>query len=179
MIHIYLGNKIFSLLWKACLMNYISKCCVTFVVSGCALFSPNVNRLKRKRLSSSRALTHWGRDQIDAMSQTIFSHAFSRMKMNEFRLKFHWFVPKGPINNIPALVQIMAWRRSGDKPLSEPVMVSLPTHICATRPQWVKGCVSELSSNTVAQNSCFLPSSTKLRALLNIKMSSYLYKDSH
>ena len=29
------------------------------------------------------------------------------------------FVPKGPINNIPALVQIMAWRRSGDKPLSE------------------------------------------------------------
>ena len=30
------------------------------------------------------------------------------------------FVPKGPINNIPALVQIMAWRRPGDKPLSEP-----------------------------------------------------------
>ena len=25
------------------------------------------------------------------------------------------FVPKGPINNIPALVQIMAWRRPGDK----------------------------------------------------------------
>ena len=47
------------------------------------------------------------------------------------------FVPKGPINNIPALVQIMAWRRSGDRPLSEPVMVSLPTHICVTRPQWV------------------------------------------
>ena len=28
------------------------------------------------------------------------------------------FVPQGPINNIPALVQIMAWRRPGDKPLS-------------------------------------------------------------
>ena len=48
------------------------------------------------------------------------------------------FVPKGPINNNPALVQIMAWRRSGDKPLSEPMMVSLMTHICVTRPQWVK-----------------------------------------
>ena len=48
------------------------------------------------------------------------------------------FVPKGPINNIPALVQIMAWRRPGDKPLSEPMMVSLPTHICVARPQWVK-----------------------------------------
>ena len=33
------------------------------------------------------------------------------------------FFPKGPINNIPALVQIMAWRRLGDKPLSEPMMV--------------------------------------------------------
>ena len=47
------------------------------------------------------------------------------------------FVPKGPINSIPALVQIMAWRRSGDKPLSEPMIVSLLTHICVTRPQWV------------------------------------------
>ena len=47
------------------------------------------------------------------------------------------FVPKGPINNNPTLVQIMAWRRSGDKPLSEPMKVSLLTHICVTRPQWV------------------------------------------
>ena len=46
-------------------------------------------------------------------------------------------VPKGPINNIPALIQIMAWRRSGDKPLSEPIIASLPTHICVARPQWV------------------------------------------
>ena len=47
------------------------------------------------------------------------------------------FVPKSPINNISALVQIMAWRRPGDKPLSEPMMVSLPTHICVARPHWV------------------------------------------
>ena len=38
---------------------------------------------------------------------------------NKISLKF---VPKGPINNIPALVQIMAWRRIGDKPLSEPML---------------------------------------------------------
>ena len=48
------------------------------------------------------------------------------------------FVPKGRINYIPALVLIMAWCRSGDKPLSEPMMVSLPMHICVTRSQWVK-----------------------------------------
>ena len=47
------------------------------------------------------------------------------------------FVPKGPINNIPPLVQIMAWRCPGDKPLSEPMMVSLLTHVCVTWPQWV------------------------------------------
>ena len=48
------------------------------------------------------------------------------------------FVPKGPINNIQELILIMAWRRPGDEPLSEPMMVRLPTHICVTRPQWVK-----------------------------------------
>ena len=40
------------------------------------------------------------------------------------------FVPKSWINNNPALFQIMAWRRPGDKPLSEPMMVSSLTHIC-------------------------------------------------
>ena len=52
-------------------------------------------------------------------------------------------VPKGRINNIPALVQILAWRRRGDKPLSEPMMVSLMTHICVIRPQWVIKCCNE------------------------------------
>ena len=47
------------------------------------------------------------------------------------------FAPKVWINNIPALVQIMAWHRQEDKPLSVPMMVSLLTHICITRPQWV------------------------------------------
>ena len=51
------------------------------------------------------------------------------------------FVPKILINNISALVQIMSWRRPGCKPFSEPMMVSLLTHICVTRPQWVKPCL--------------------------------------
>ena len=57
---------------------------------------------------------------------------------NKLSLKF---VPKDSIKNIPALDQIigavMAWRRPGDKPLSEPMMVWLPPHICIIRPQWV------------------------------------------
>ena len=57
--------------------------------------------------------------------------------MLEFRLPFHWSLYLRVFNNITALVQIMAWRRLGDKPLSEPMMVNLLTHICVTRPQWV------------------------------------------
>ena len=52
--------------------------------------------------------------------------------------EFTEIVPKCPIDNIPALVQIMAWRRPGDKPLSETMIVSFLTHICVTRLQWVK-----------------------------------------
>ena len=68
---------------------------------------------------------------------------FKRIFFNEnvwisFKISLK-FVPKGSIINIAALVQIMAWRRPGDKLLSEQMMVSLPTYICVTRPQWVKG----------------------------------------
>ena len=45
------------------------------------------------------------------------------------------FVPKSPIDNIPALFQIMAWRRPGDKPLSEAMMVSFRS---ASMSKWLK-----------------------------------------
>ena len=73
-----------------------------------------------------------GRHFADAIFKWIFLNENVWIPI-KFSLKF---VPQGPINNIPALVQIMAWRRPGDKPLSGPMMVRLPTHICVTRPQW-------------------------------------------
>ena len=91
-----------------------------------------------------------------AVSQTTLSIAFVRILIT-FSLKF---VPKGPINNIPALVQIMAWRRPGDKPLSEPMTVSLLTHICVTQPQWVNifkiGIISDWIKNSFHLNSCHI-----------------------
>ena len=63
-----------------------------------------------------------GRRFADDTFKRIFLNENVRISI-KISLKF---VPKGPINNNPALVQIMAWRRSGDKPLSEPMMVSLP-----------------------------------------------------
>ena len=92
-------------------------------------------------------LTHWGRVKIAAISQTIISNTFSWMKMLEFRLKFHlsFFLRVQLTTYQHILVQIMAWRRPGDKLLSEPMMIRLPItndrlllmHMCATRPKWV------------------------------------------
>ena len=62
------------------------------------------------------------------------------------------FVPKVPMNNIPALVLIMAWRRPGAKPLSEPVLIRLPTHICVARSQWVNYCENNIAQTAILLN---------------------------
>ena len=56
-------------------------------------------------------ITHWGRGKIAAISQTIFSNAFSWMKSFLVRLKFQSLkcVPKGPIDNNPAFI----WANDG------------------------------------------------------------------
>ena len=62
-------------------------------------------------------------EKMAAILQTTFLNAFSWMKSFVFRFKISLkLVPKGPIDNQSALVQVMAWRRTGDKPLSEPVL---------------------------------------------------------
>ena len=77
-----------------------------------------------------------GRHFADNIFKCIFLNENARISI-KISLKL---IPKDPINNTRALVQIMAWRRPGDKPLSEPMMVSLLTHICVTWPQCVKPC---------------------------------------
>ena len=56
------------------------------------------------------------------------------------------FVPRARINNIPALVQILAWHLLGDKPLSQPMMASSLTHVSVTRWEWVKAHVIDYMS---------------------------------
>ena len=70
--------------------------------------------------------------------QRCFKHIEAWTKWTTFcRRNFENHFPQ----NIPSLIQIMAWRRQGDKPLSETMMVSLLTHICVTRPQWVNNLI--------------------------------------
>ena len=83
-------------------------------------------------------LTYWDRDEIDAILQTVSLNAFFLNENVWILIKITvMFVSKCAINNIPALIQIMDWRRPGDKALSEPMMISLTTHVWITRPQWV------------------------------------------
>ena len=84
------------------------------------------------------SLTHWDWDKMVVISQTTVDNKILLNKNICILIKISLnFVPKGPINNIPALVQIIAWRRPGVKPLSEPMKVKLPMQICITRPQLV------------------------------------------
>ena len=68
-------------------------------------------------------LTHWGWEKMAAIFQMIFSSALSWMKMYKVWLRFHQCLL--PVNNIPALVQILARSPPGDKPLSEPMMAKV------------------------------------------------------
>ena len=68
----------------------------------------------------------------------------------------------------------MAWCRPGDKPLSKPMMVRLPKHICVTRPQWVKYVYSRQTcmSFMVRYNFASLERGNYRTALSNIDASN-------
>ena len=50
----------------------------------------------------------------------------------------------------------MAWRRPGDKPLSEAMMASFLTHICVTRPQWVRPMLKDDQEDNISLKSTIL-----------------------
>ena len=68
-------------------------------------------------------LTHWGQGKMDTISQTIFSNAFSWMKMFQLRLKFHWCYFQGSNKQyssigsdnglVPARRQAIIWTNGG------------------------------------------------------------------
>ena len=77
-------------------------------------------------------LTYWGREKWTPFRRRHFQMHFLECKFwisIKISLKF---VPKCPINNIAAMVQIMAWRRPGDNSLSEPQWWLVYRHIYAS-----------------------------------------------
>ena len=129
--------KISSAKWRPfCPGGGVNPCHANFILRIC--ISYHFSTLRWNRLQVVEILPCGGQGSINTLRLRQNGHhfpddIFKCIFLNEYvwimikvSLKF---VPKGPINNIPSLVQIMAWRRPGDKPLSEPMMV--------TRPQWV------------------------------------------
>ena len=81
-----------------------------------------------------------GRHFTDDSFKCIFLNENFQIS-NKISLKF---VLKGPINNIPSLVQIMAWRQPGGKPLSKLMMVRSVTHELSHRGRVTHTCISKL-----------------------------------
>ena len=143
-------GKAFAFRWAVCACVCACVCVCVCVCGGGGgggggyNGSLNIILLRVHQISETHINTLRPRQNGRHFTEDIFKRIFFNENVwisIKISLKF---VPKGPINNIPALVHITAWHRSCDKPLSEPMMVSLPTHICVTRPQWVKGCPVEI-----------------------------------
>ena len=85
-------------------------------------------------------LTHLPLDNMAAISQAAFSNASSWMKNFVISIQIPLkFVPKDPIDNKSALVQIMAWCRPGNKPLPEPMLTQFADNYMWHWRRWVKG----------------------------------------
>ena len=82
-------------------------------------------------------LTHWGRDKWPPFRWRIFQMHFLNENVWISIIISLNYLPTYSINNIVAVVQIMAWCWPDGKPLSRTIMVSLLTQICVTRSQWV------------------------------------------
>ena len=96
------------------------------LLDDCITSASEVVRLTGLILINTLRPKQNSRHFLDDIFKCIFLNENVWMSF-ELSLKFD---PKGQINNIPTLVQIMACRRPGDKPLSEPMMVSLLTQGC-------------------------------------------------
>ena len=81
---------------------------------------------------------------LDKMATIVADDNFKCIFLNEnnkipirFSLKFFW----SPIDNKPALVQVTAWRRTGDKPLPEPILTQYTDIYAALWGDELKECI--------------------------------------
>ena len=87
--------------------------------------------MKQQCVENNQLISPW--TKWPPLWQTTISNAFSSIPI--------WisqkFVPRAPVDNKPALVQIMAWCWTADKPLPELMLTNSLTHIFGTRGRWV------------------------------------------
>ena len=92
-------------------------------------------------LSIQQPLTHWSRDKMVVIFHTTFQMHFLEWKCIKIYQYFVEVCTKVSINNIP-----------GYKPFYQLMMVSLMTHICINRSQWVNFCFRSKKANERGMN---------------------------
>ena len=103
------------------------------------IFGQLITRMKYSIFSSLKTIVQWsplsalcGQHRINSylagkkMAAILADDTLKCIFLNKndripFRISLK-FVPMSPVDNKPALVQVMAWRRTGDKPLPEPMI---------------------------------------------------------
>ena len=116
---------------------YVRLCCILqsrhFILSRDQRVNTQIQFIKYGHLwPCSPVNTLMPRQNGRHLAEDTFKRIFLNLNVRILIKILLKFVFKGPINNIPGLVPIMAWCLSGDKSLSEPVVVSLLTHIYAS-----------------------------------------------
>ena len=134
------------MLIQICYSTCLAWATMSLLNTQCAFFEIVTNFVLNPSIASTVSCTSGGWSKLNLLGQRqnvrhfpddifkcIFFHTNVWISI-KISLKF---VSKVRINNIPALVKITTWRLPGDKPLSEPMMVSLLSHIWVTRSQCV------------------------------------------
>ena len=85
-------------------------------------YSTDLSTKQLNTHSSDEYLTHLPLDKIAAISQMTVSNAIPWKAYSILIEISLTFVLYGSIDNKPVLVKIMAWRRTGNRPLSEPML---------------------------------------------------------
>ena len=104
---------------------------------GVIMGQREVSSEHRRSSCSSFSFTHWRLrpEQKAAILLTSLKVFFVKKTCKTYLDQISKFVCDSPIENMSALVQVMAWCLTGTKPLPEPMMTNIPCDI--TRPQWV------------------------------------------
>ena len=140
-VFVVLGSQTFSLKIY-CGFNINAYCSTVFICVGISEMHPNSCKNMgicdvfravdtRENISKFYLNTLRLRQSGRHFADDIFKCIFLNEKVLIFIQISLKLVPKNPINNKSTLFQIMAWCWSGDKPLSEPMLVYLTdTYIC-------------------------------------------------
>ena len=161
--------------------------CMSYVIM-LQICLAHINKSKHTKctiqdIHPKRILTHFPLDKMAAgLADDIFKCIFLKendMIPIQISMKF---VPKSSIDNKPALVQVMAWRRIGDKPYLNQWWPSSLTHICGTcvcvrLNSNLLACRSSTTSDSVAQSFSNFVQNTAVSApcvVQNVKMIELL-----